>query len=216
MASGFVHPGAPRVTSTVVWGGNNRLCLLFSVGRYRSAMTSESPWQEIRIGDAEREDAIQRLGDLMASGHLDIDEYDKRTSAATAARTGADLDALFTDLPGPHQQPPPPMAPSGLPIPAPPMPPASGPAASPLPMVPAPHGVDAYGRPLSDKNRWIAGALQLTCSFGVGRFYAGDTGTGVAQLILSFCGVGVFWCWVDGIIYLTQGGTDGDGKQLQS
>ena len=46
-----------------------------------------------------------------------------------------------------------------------------------------PFGVDAYGRPLSDKSKLVAGLLQLFLgSFGVGRFYLGYTGLAVAQL----------------------------------
>lgn len=163
----------------------------------------------MRIGDAEREAAIEALGGHLASGRIDIDEYTERTGTAAAARTRADLDALFTDLPGPHQPPPLPPAPP---------PPMAPPAA---PYVPtsaqAPYGIDAYGRPLSSKNRWVAGVLQVVFPFGVGRFYTGQPGIGVAQLVLCLLfGIGAIWCLVDGVLLLVNGGTDGSGRQLQS
>lgn len=56
----------------------------------------------IRIGDAERESAIEALGQHLTAGRLDMDEYGGRTAAASQARTVADLRALFDDLPAPH------------------------------------------------------------------------------------------------------------------
>ncbi|WP_310529857.1 DUF1707 domain-containing protein [Nocardioides sp.] len=52
-----------------------------------------------RIGDAEREVATSRLGDHFAAGRLDHEEYDERLDAIWSARTRADLDQLFWDLP---------------------------------------------------------------------------------------------------------------------
>lgn len=57
-----------------------------------------------RIGDVEREAATTRLGDHYAAGRLDHEEYDERLDAVWSARTRADLDQLFWDLP---QTPPP-------------------------------------------------------------------------------------------------------------
>jgi hypothetical protein len=54
---------------------------------------------ETRIGDAERETATARLGDHFAAGRLDHEEYDERLDAIWSARTRADLDQLFWDLP---------------------------------------------------------------------------------------------------------------------
>lgn len=172
-------------------------------------MTPGQPRRDLRIGDAEREAAIEKLGEHLASGYIDVDEYTERSGTAAAARIGADLDKLFTDLPGPHQWP---VAP-----PAPPLPQeARRPSLYPHPSTNAPNGIDVYGRPLSGRNRWAAAVLQLVLPFGVGRFYTGDIGMGVAQLLLSFLGVGVFWCILDGIILLATGGTDGSGRRLQS
>lgn len=55
---------------------------------------------EVRIGDAEREQAQATLGDHYAAGRLDHDEYSERLDRIWAARTRADLDPVFTDLPG--------------------------------------------------------------------------------------------------------------------
>lgn len=54
---------------------------------------------EPRIGDAEREVAGARLGDHYAAGRLEHEEYDERLDAVFSARTRADLDQLFWDLP---------------------------------------------------------------------------------------------------------------------
>lgn len=54
---------------------------------------------DIRVGDADRDDAVRRLREHLAQGRLDPDEFDERMGAALAARTRADLDRLFVDLP---------------------------------------------------------------------------------------------------------------------
>ena len=42
---------------------------------------------EIRVGDAERSDALDRLGTLFADGYLDVGEFEERTVQAAVART---------------------------------------------------------------------------------------------------------------------------------
>ncbi len=59
---------------------------------------------EVRIGDAEREQAQTALNDHYAAGRLDHDEYTERLDRIWAARTRAELDPVFTDLPGPAPQ----------------------------------------------------------------------------------------------------------------
>lgn len=54
----------------------------------------------VRIGDAEREEAVRRLGEHFAAGRLTEEEHSERADQAYAARTQADLDGLFGDLPG--------------------------------------------------------------------------------------------------------------------
>jgi Domain of unknown function (DUF1707) len=53
----------------------------------------------MRVGDAERDRAAAALGEHFSAGRLDQAEFDARVNAALAARTEADLAALFTDLP---------------------------------------------------------------------------------------------------------------------
>ncbi|OYN92665.1 hypothetical protein CGZ91_04130 [Parenemella sanctibonifatiensis] len=54
-----------------------------------------------RIGDAERDQAVQALQDHMAKGRLDTAEFDERMTQALRAKTLDDLHPLFDDLPGP-------------------------------------------------------------------------------------------------------------------
>ncbi|WP_328480103.1 TM2 domain-containing protein [Streptomyces sp. NBC_00377] len=79
----------------------------------------------------------------------------------------------------------------------------------------APYGYDRMGRPYSEKSKIIAGVLQLTLgSLGVGRFYMGNVGIGLAQLF-TCGGLGV-WALIDGIILLVSDDkTDSDGRVLR-
>ena len=54
-----------------------------------------------RIGDAERDRAADYLREHMSVGRLSQDEFDERVTAALQARTAADLEPLFSDLPAP-------------------------------------------------------------------------------------------------------------------
>jgi hypothetical protein len=53
---------------------------------------------ELRLSDADRDDAIVRLSEHYAAGRLDKDEFDERSDAVWTARTGADLAPIFADL----------------------------------------------------------------------------------------------------------------------
>ena len=55
----------------------------------------------LRIGDAERDAAVERLGEHFAAGRLTKDEFDERAAKVTEARYDDDLRPLFADLPGP-------------------------------------------------------------------------------------------------------------------
>jgi len=82
----------------------------------------------------------------------------------------------------------------------------------------APYGYDPMGRPYSDKQKLVAGLLGIFLgTFGVGRFYTGHTGLGVAQLVVSLvtCGIGALWGLIDGILILVNGGTDAEGRPLR-
>ena len=145
--------------------------------------------------------------------------------------------------PGPQSPPPgPPFGPQSPPpypttsFPYPPQPPvAYGP-----PVVAYPgYGVDPVtGLPLSDKSKVVAGLLQLLLGFflclgGIGRLYAGHTGLGAAQLVISLvawvaliCGAWLIfplvvffgaWLWfvIDGIVLLVGQPRDGYGRLLR-
>jgi TM2 domain-containing membrane protein YozV len=83
----------------------------------------------------------------------------------------------------------------------------------------APWGRDPFGVPLSDKQKLVAGLLQIFLgSFGVGRFYLGYTGLGVAQLvvgILTCFTVGWIWGIIDGVLMLTGKVPDSNGRPLR-
>ena len=57
-----------------------------------------------RIGDAERDRAVDALQVHMAEGRLDREEFDERLDRALGARTAADLQPLFADLPEPRPE----------------------------------------------------------------------------------------------------------------
>ncbi|GAA4719362.1 hypothetical protein Prum_015560 [Phytohabitans rumicis] len=76
------------------------------------------------------------------------------------------------------------------------------------------------GQPVewSDKSKLVAGLLGIFLgTFGVGRFYTGHTGLGVAQLLVGVftCGLGGLWGVIDGILILVNGGTDAQGRRLR-
>ncbi|MDF2584191.1 MAG: putative rane protein [Mycobacterium sp.] len=77
------------------------------------------------------------------------------------------------------------------------------------------------GEPFSEKSKVIAGLLQLLGLFGIlgiGRFYLGYTGLGVAQLLVGLftCGIGaVIWGIVDAILLLTDKVRDPQGRPLR-
>ncbi len=84
----------------------------------------------------------------------------------------------------------------------------------------APFGVDRNGVPYSDKSKLVVVLLQLLPFIigigGIGRLYMGDTGKGIAQLVLSFVFVGSIWSIIDGIIMLTSENVcDPDGLPLR-
>ena len=57
---------------------------------------------DIRVSDAERDQAVAELGEHFQAGRLTQEEFDDRSGRALQARTGRDLTALFTDLPRPE------------------------------------------------------------------------------------------------------------------
>lgn len=76
----------------------------------------------------------------------------------------------------------------------------------------------AYGGALSDRSKLTAGLLGLFFgSLGVGRFYLGYTGVGVAQIAVTWltCGIGGLWPLIDAIMILTGKVPDAQGRPLR-
>ncbi|KPI13369.1 hypothetical protein OK074_8803 [Actinobacteria bacterium OK074] len=85
----------------------------------------------------------------------------------------------------------------------------------PVPTPDAPYGFDPQGRPYSDKSKLVAGLLQIFLGgFGIGRFYVGSVGVGIAQLLT--CGGFGLWALIDGIMFLVSNDrTDKQGRVLR-
>ena len=69
---------------------------------------------DMRVGDAERDAAANDLREHFASGRLTQDELNERLDQTFAAKTRADLSALFTDLPSSSWQDAPPVGVPGM------------------------------------------------------------------------------------------------------
>ena len=83
----------------------------------------------------------------------------------------------------------------------------------------APYGVDPKtGLPYSDKSKLVAGLLQIIVPLGIGRFYMGQTGLGVAQLLVTIftCGIGSLWPLIDGILILVGDPRDANGLPMKT
>lgn len=65
-----------------------------------ASQPAPAPEAGMRIGGAERDEAISLLQEHLAAGRLDSGEFDDRIGKALQARTGGELDGLFSDLPG--------------------------------------------------------------------------------------------------------------------
>jgi hypothetical protein len=137
----------------------------------------------LRIGDAERITAATALGDHFAAGRIDQDELDQRLSAAYAARTFADLDPLFADLPGPR--------PARPAVPA-----LAAPAAAPQ--------AGPYGGPYGGPNRarggwgaWVVPAVPLPVL--VLGLLALVSIVGTLVFFAPFILLPLFWMWCFGV-----------------
>lgn len=77
------------------------------------------------------------------------------------------------------------------------------------------------GEPLSDKSKLVAGLLQLLGLLGlvgIGRMYLGQTGLGIAQLLVGLvtCGVGALvWGIVDAVLIFSDKVRDSQGLPLR-
>jgi len=75
-----------------------------------------TPDPNIRVSHAERTEVADRLSKHYGDGRLDEEEFNERLDRAMKAKTRADLDGLFDDLPGEE----PPRPPAGPPMVRPP------------------------------------------------------------------------------------------------
>ena len=66
--------------------------------------------RQLRVSDADREQAAEVLRQAAGDGRITFDELDQRLEAAYAARTYGDLTEVTADLPAPGQPPPGPLA----------------------------------------------------------------------------------------------------------
>lgn len=162
----------------------------------------------MRIGHEERERAARELAEHFSAGRLDPDEYDERVAQAYAARTTADLEKLFADLPRLQEPEPEPPAQQAD---------TTAVAHSPQLDVPAPYGREpTTGIPYSDRSKVVAAVLQLVLPVGAGRFYSGHHVIGLLQLLLAFVGIGIIWSWIDALVLLAGRPTDPFGRPLRS
>jgi Domain of unknown function (DUF1707) len=61
--------------------------------------TTGVPHRDIRVSDAERDQAVAELSEHFQSGRLTQEEFEDRSGRALQARTVRDLAGLFNDLP---------------------------------------------------------------------------------------------------------------------
>jgi hypothetical protein len=66
--------------------------------------------RQLRVSDADREQAAEVLRQAAGDGRITFEELDQRLEAAYAARTYGDLTEVTADLPAPGQPPPGPLA----------------------------------------------------------------------------------------------------------
>lgn len=178
-----------------------------------STVSAVAEWYYIghygQLGPLTRE----QVDELIEGGVIGRETYVWKTGYPDwqPAEKVADLRMLFS-VPEQFSVPPPP--PSARPTTVAPMPTAMGGWRSDT-LAPSPSQLPLYGSVPSDRNRVVAGILNLLLP-GVGRIYLGYAAHGVLQLVLSFCfGLGYLWSFVDGIIMLSGGVKyDGYGRVL--
>jgi hypothetical protein len=61
--------------------------------------TREYPAGDLRVSDADRDQALGELSEAFQAGRITADEFDQRSEQALGARTGKELTALLADLP---------------------------------------------------------------------------------------------------------------------
>ncbi|MFI5730809.1 DUF1707 domain-containing protein [Kribbella sp. NPDC051587] len=80
--------------------GRNRPLRSVRTGREdRDEPSNRSARRKVRIGDSERDRAVEALGEHFVAGRLTQDEFEERSETATRARYVDELEPLFEDLP---------------------------------------------------------------------------------------------------------------------
>lgn len=148
---------------------------------------------------------LDQMEELVRDGVIARETYVWRTGMAdwTRADHVQEFAPMFQPAPSTMAPPPPPM----------PSPPPATPYGT---LAPAPFAYPVASAPRSDKNRLLAGILQLIIP-GAGRLYLGYAAYGVLQFVLTPCGffIGYIWSLVDGVIILSGGlKQDGYGRVL--
>lgn len=67
---------------------------------YHRHVTVDQP--EMRLSDAERQEALDALSEHVRTGRIDLVEFDERSQKVSTAKFRKDLEALFSDLPEPQ------------------------------------------------------------------------------------------------------------------
>jgi hypothetical protein len=57
------------------------------------------PLGDLRVSDAERDQAVSELSEAFQAGRITAEEFDRRSTQALSARTGRELSATVADLP---------------------------------------------------------------------------------------------------------------------
>jgi len=70
-----------------------------SLTRVNSMSDGTSAARQVRISDADRERAAQRLQQALVEGRITLNEMDERMAEVYAARFAGDLEGPFADLP---------------------------------------------------------------------------------------------------------------------
>jgi hypothetical protein len=68
----------------------------------KNTATRNYPAGDLRVGDADRDQALCELSEAFQAGRITAGEFDQRSQQALAARTGNELAALLADLPHDH------------------------------------------------------------------------------------------------------------------
>lgn len=137
---------------------------------------------------------LEQIQELVQDGVVAPETFVWRTGMSGWQR--ADSTAEIVPLMRGHSGPPPP-----------PLPTAS-------PQTPAYMSSGYLALPKSDRDRTLAGLLQLLIP-GTGRMYLGYAAHGVLQLVLTPCIIGWVWSMVDGVLILAGSlRLDGYGRVL--